>query len=166
MECKNPTEVQYIGNLPVDGTGTLPDYFLAEKDVVETATGNVARSIVRVPSGTLFPQATMDNIVALEANNVAITIPDNQVRAVRIVNEGSSYVMHYADTTHAPMTIAVGKLNDLILTQNCGVINIPEGHQLIVGQQYYVGADGEPSTTVSDYKLFIPISATKLLVNM
>ena len=166
MECKNPTEVQYIGDLPVDGTGVLPNYFLGEKDVTDATTGNVARSIVRFPSGALFPQDNMDNITALEPNNVAITIPDNQVRGVFIQNSGSAYVMQYADTTHAPMTIAVGELNDLVLTQNCGVINIPNSHSYVVGQQYYVGANGEPTTTASNYKLFIPISATKLLVNM
>ena len=166
MECKNPTEVQYIGDIPVDTLEELPEYILAERDVVDQTTGNVVRSIVRVPTGKIFPQANMDNIVALAPNNTAITIPENQVRAIFIANEGSAYVMNYADTTHAPIALAVGKVNDLVLTQNTGVINIPEGHQLIVGQQYYVGANGEPTTTESDYKLFIPISATKLAINL
>ena len=166
MECNKGTEIQYIGDLPVDTLESLPEYFLAERDVTDATTGNVVRSIVRIPSGKIFPQANMDNVVALEPNNVAITVPDNQVRAVRIVNSGSAYVMQYADTTHAPVALALGKLNDLVLTQNTGIVNIPNGHQYIVGQQYYVGANGEPTTTTSNYKLFIPISATKLAINL
>ena len=74
--------------------------------------------------------------------------------------------MQYADTTHAPMMLAIGKVADMVLCQNTGVVNIPEGHDFVVGAQYYVSENGEPTTTVSDYKLFIPVSSTKLLVNL
>lgn len=166
MECKQPTEVQYIGNLPVDTLESLPEYFLAERDITDATTGNVVRSIVRVPSGKIFPQGNMDNVVALEPNNTAISIPDNQVRAVYVENSGSSYIMKYADTTHAPVALAIGKSVGLVLTQNSGMVNIPEGHQYVVSQQYYVGANGEPTTTASNYKLFIPVSSTKLAINL
>lgn len=166
MECKKPTEVQYIGELPVDSLESLPEYFLAERDVIDQTTGNTVRSIVRVPTGKIFPQANMDNVVALEPNNTAISIPDNQVRGVYIQNSGSAYIMQYADTTHAPVALAIGKVNSLILTQNSGMVNIPNGHSYIVGQQYYIGANGEPTTTSSNYKLFIPVSSTKLAINM
>lgn len=166
MDCRKTNEVQYVGDLPLDSMTTLPEYFLAVRKVTDTATGNEKNTLVRVASGTLFPQGTMDNVTALEPNNTAIAIPDNQVRAVYIENAGSAYIMRYADTTHAPVTLAIGKLNSLILTQNCGVINIPEGHSYIIGAQYYVGANGEPTTTVSDYKLFIPVSSTKLAVKL
>jgi len=74
--------------------------------------------------------------------------------------------MQYADTTHPPVALAIGKSVGLVLTQNSGMVNIPEGHQYIVSQQYYIGANGEPTTTASNYKLFIPVSSTKLAINM
>lgn len=165
MKCSNNVETQYIGDLPIDSLESLPEYFMAERDVLDESTGNTVRSLVRVPSSKLFPTVTMDNVFALEPNNTAITIPTAQVRAVRIVNQGSADVMQYADNTHAPMMLATGKVSDLILCQNCGVVNLPN-HQYIVGSQYYAGANGEPTTTSGTYKLFIPISSSKLLINL
>lgn len=167
MNCNNsPIKTQYLGELPIDMLESLPDYILAERVVEDPATGNDVHSIVRVPAAKLFPTVTMDNVFALEPNNTAIVIPENQVRAVRIVNESSVDTMQYADTTHAPMMLAIGKVADMVLCQNTGVVNIPEGHDFVVGAQYYVSENGEPTTTVSDYKLFIPVSSTKLLVNL
>ena len=168
MNCNQSVETQYIGELPVDTLISLPDYFLAERDVMEESTGNVKRSIVRVPTGKVFPHANTDNIFGVEINNVAIEVPENQVRAVYVKNTGSAYEMDYADADHAPVMLALGKTNDqIMMCQNCGVINIPERHNYIVGQQYYVGDDGEPVTdSTSGLKLFIPISDTQLAVNL
>lgn len=166
MNCNQKVETQYIGEMPIDTLESIADFFLAERDILDQSTGNTIRSIVRVPSAKLFPQASMDNVVALEANNEAIVIPDKQVRAVYIQNSGSAFVMQYADTTHPPVYLALGELAGMILCQNCGTVNIPNGHSYLVGQQYYVGANGEPTTTASAHKLFIPVSSTKLAINM
>lgn len=168
MECKKSYEVQYLGDLPVDDLDNIADYFLAERDVLDPSTGNPVRSIVRVPGKKLFPNANMDNIVTLTANNPSITVPENQVRAVYVANENNSAIMHYATTEHPATMLAVGTMADYILAQASGFVNIPEGHGLIIGAQYYVGNDGEPVTdsAVTGQKLFIPVSSTKLLINM
>lgn len=168
MTCNQSVETQYIGELPVDTLASLPDYFLAERDVLDEATGNTVRSIVRVPAGKLFPHANMDNVFALEMNNTAMTVPEKQVRAVYIRNAGNAYVMDYADATHRPFVLALNRINDdLMLCQSSGVVNIPEGHDYIIGQQYYVGENGEPVTSnASGYKLFTPLSNTQLAINL
>ena len=169
MSCTNQSvETQYIGELPVDTLASLPDYFLAARDVLDEATGNTVGSIVSVPTAKIFPHASMDNVFALEMNNAAMIVPEKQVRAVYIRNAGNAYVMDYADSTHRPFVLAIGRLNDdLMLCQNSGVVNIPEGHDYVIGQQYYVGEDGEPVTSnASGYKLFIPINGTQLAVNL
>lgn len=168
MECKKQYEVQYLGDLPIDNLDDIADYFIAERAVVDQATGNTLHSIVRVPGKKLFPNANMDNIVTLTPNNPDITVPEDQVRAVYIANENNSAVMHYANAEHAADMIAVGVMADYILVQESGFINIPEGHGLILGAQYYVGNDGEPVTdsTITGQKLFKPVSSTKLLINM
>lgn len=168
MRCNQSVETQYIGELPVDTLASLPDYFLAERDVLDEATGNVIRSIVRVPTAKLFPHANMDNVFALEMNNEAMIVPEKQVRAVYIRNAGNTYVMDYANATHRPFVLAIGRLNDeLMLCQNSGVVNIPEGHDYNIGQQYYVGENGEPVTdSTSGYKLFTPINGTQLAINL
>lgn len=167
MNCQKPIKTQYIRELPIDTLESLPDYIMAERDVEDPATGNTIGSIVRVPSAKLFPTVSLDNVFALETNNTAITVPDNQVRACYIQNNTSAFVMQYADASHAAMFLALGEQAGMMLCQNCGVVNIPEGHEYIVGAQYYTGANGEPTTdSTSGQELFIPVSATKLLVKM
>ena len=168
MNCNQSVETQYLGELPVDTLASLPDYFLAERDVKDKATGNIVRSIVRVPSGKIFPHANMDNVFALEMNNTAMTVPEKQVRAVYIRNAGNTYVMDYASAQHKPFVLAIGAINEeLMLCQNSGIVNIPEGHNYNIGQQYYVGDNGEPVTNnASGYKLFIPLNSTQLAVNL
>ena len=67
------------------------------------------------------------------------------------------------------MFLMLGEYIDNVMrVQNTGFVNIPEGHQYIVGVQYYLGTDGEPvaDSTVTGQKLFIPVSGTVLAVNM
>jgi hypothetical protein len=58
--------------------------------------------------------------------------------------------------------------DNLMRVQNTGFVNIPEGHQYIVDAQYYLGENGQPVTdsSITGQKLFIPVSNTKLAVNM
>lgn len=166
MICDKKIKTEYIGEVPIDIIESLPDYILAERDVEDSDTGNIIRTLVRVPARKLFPSINADNLFALDPNSTAITVPENQVRAVRIANNVSTPVMYYADNSHAPMMLALGEQADMMVCQNTGVVNLPEGHSYVIGAQYYAGNNGEPTTTSGNYKLFIPVSSTKLLINM
>lgn len=169
MSCaKKPYyETEYLGDVQIDALNTLPDYILAERDVVDPNSGDTIRSLVRVPAGTLFPNGNYDNVTTIGANNDSLVIPENQVRAGRIVNMVSSYQAQYADAENPAMFLMIGTLAGMVLIQNCGVVNIPAGHQYVVGAQYYTGENGEPTTSPdSGQRLFIPISKTQLSVNM
>lgn len=167
MDCKKP-EVQYIGDLQIDNLESIADYFIAERDVLDEATGNTVRALVRVPGKKLFPNANMDNIVSLVTNNTGIKIPEGQVRAVYVENDGGTAVMRYAEGEKAGIMIAVGEfIDDMVLVQCTGFVNLPEGHSYILGAQYYAGENGEPVTdSASGQKLFVPVSSTKLRINM
>lgn len=169
MDCNNPVKTEYIGNVPLDTLATLPDYILAERDVEDVTTGNIARTFVRVPAQKLFPNGNYANVAAIQANNTAIDVPEGQVRAGYVANEGSANIVKYADENHAPIFLMLGFSTDLLLVQSTGIVNILEGHDYIVGAQYYAAADGsgEPVTdTTSGQKLFIPISSTQLAINL
>lgn len=169
MDCNNPVKTEYIGNVPLDTLATLPDYILAERDVEDVTTGNIARTFVRVPAQKLFPNGNYANVAAIQANNMAIDVPEGQVRAGYVSNEGSANIVKYADENHAPIFLMLGFSTDLLLVQSTGIVNILEGHDYIVGAQYYAATDGsgEPVTdTTSGQKLFIPISSTQLAVNL
>ena len=169
MDCNNPVKTEYIGNVPLDTLATLPDYILAERDVEDVTTGNIARTFVRVPAQKLFPNGNYANVAAIQANNMAIDVPEGQVRAGYVANEGSANIVKYADENHAPIFLMLGFSTDLLLVQSTGIVNILEGHDYIVGAQYYASTDGtgEPVTDpTSGQKLFIPISSTQLAINI
>lgn len=169
MSCNNKVKTINIADVAIDNLASLPDYFLAERDILDEATGNTVRTPVRVPSATLFPNANNDNVIGLAVNNLAITVPERQVRAGYIANEPGANVMKYADSTHAADFLMLGLHTDNIMrVQNAGFVIIPEGHQYIVEAQYYVGENGEPVTdsTITGQKLFKPLSTTVLGINM
>lgn len=169
MDCNRPVKTEYIADVPIDTLASLPDYMLAERDVEDVTTGNIARTLVRVPAEKLFPQGNYANVAAIQANNTAIDIPAHEVRAGYVANEGSANVAKYADATHAPIFLMLGFSADLLLVQSTGIVNILEGHDYIVGAQYYLASDGsgEPVTnSASGKKLFIPISKTQLAINL
>lgn len=164
--CGKPIETVYLGDLPIDTLDKLPDYMLAERDVTDPNTGKTIRSITRIPAGKLFAGGTLDNITTIEPN-ATIEVPENQVLAARITNNGSSNTVELTTATTEPDFLIVGKMADMLLIQNTGFVYIPEGHQYIVGAQYYSGEDGMPTTNdASGHKLFKPISSTKLAINL
>ena len=169
MDCNKPAKTEYIANVPIDNLADLPDFILAERDVEDITTGNIARTFVRVPAEKLFPNGNYANVAAIQANNTTITVPDNEVRAGYVANEGSANVTKYADASHNPVFLMLGFSTDLLLVQSTGIVNILEGHNYIVGAQYYAADDGsgEPVTDpTSGQKLFIPISQTQLAINL
>ena len=169
MDCNKPIRTEYIGDVPIDTLATLPDFILAERDVEDVTTGNIVRTLVRVPSEKLFPNGNYANVAVIQPNNTALDIPEKQVRAGYVANEGSAIVAKYADASHNPMFLMLGFSTDLLLVQSTGIVNILEGHNYIVGAQYYNATDGsgEPTTdATSGQKLFVPISSTQLAINL
>lgn len=167
MDCNRPVKTINIADVAIDNFATLPDYFLAERDIMDESTGNTVRTPVRVPSGKIFPNANNDNVTGIEINNSAITVPENQVRAGYVANEPGANIVRYADASHPAVFLMLGLHTDNIMRiQNTGFVNIPEGHQYLVGATYYVGENGEPVTdsSITGQKLFIPISDTKLAI--
>ena len=169
MDCNRPVKTINIADVAIDNFATLPDYFLAERDIMDESTGNTVRTPVRVPSGKIFPNVNNDNVIGIEINNSAITVPKNQVRAGYVANEPGANIVRYADANHPAVFLMLGEYMDNVMRiQNTGFVNIPEGHQYIVGSTYYAGTNGEPVTdaSITGQKLFIPISNTKLAIIM
>lgn len=169
MSCNNKVKTVNIADVAIDTLASLPDYFLAERDIADDATGNIVRTPVRVPSATLFPNANNDNVIGLAVNNIAIVVPENQVRAGYVQNTPGANVMQYADATHKAQFLMLGMHADNIMrVQNTGFVIIPEGHSYIVNAQYYLGENGEPVTdsSVTGQKLFVPLSSTVLAVRI
>lgn len=169
MSCNNKVKTVNIADVAIDTLASLPDYFLAERDITDDATGNIVRTPVRVPSATLFPNANNDNVIGLAVNNIAIVVPENQVRAGYVQNTPGANVMQYADSSNKAQFLMLGMHADNIMrVQNTGFVIIPEGHSYIVNAQYYLGENGEPVTdsSVTGQKLFIPLSSTVLAVKI
>lgn len=167
--CQNNVETAYIGDIDVDTLATLPDYLIAERDVEDQATGNIKRTITRIPTERIVPNGSYDNVVAIEGNNPSITsVPEGQVIGAYVKTDGTKAVVQLASTTNKAQFLIVGTLPDgQLLIQPTGVVSIPGTHKYIMGIQYYQGDDGQPTTAAaSGQKLFFPISDTQLLVNL
>lgn len=166
--CNPKVDVVAAQDVPVDNLASLPDYFWAERDIVDQESGNTLRTPVRVPAAKLFPMGNMDNVTALATNNTALNVPEGQVRAGYIANEPGANIMKYADENHKAMFLMLGEYTEgTMLIQSTGFVNILEGHHYIVGTDYYVGENGEPTTDpASGQKLFIPVSNDKLMITM
>lgn len=167
--CNNKVKTVKIADVAIDTLNSLPDYILVERDVLDEETGETKRALLREPAERLFPNANNDNVVGEVINNPAITVPAGQVRAGYIKNEVGMNTMQYAGTDHQAVFLMLGLHTDGVMRiQNTGFVIIPERHSYIVDAQYYLGEDGEPVTdsTITGQKLFIPISDTKLAINM
>lgn len=165
MDCdKKPIATTYIGNIDVFTLDRVPDFILAEVDTEDPNTGEIIRPMVRVPGAKLFGGGSFDNVAVIEPNNT-IEVPEGQVIAGKIVNNGSYNTVEVAEDS-ADFLI-VGNLGTMLKIQNTGFVYIPNGHQYIVGAQYYTGEDGFPTTnSASGFKLFKPISQTQLAINL
>ena len=169
MDCSPKVKTVNIADVAIDNLATLPDFFLAERDVEDITTGNIVRTPVRVRSSDIFPNVSNDNVIAIELNNTGISVPERQVRGGYVENGVGANIVRYANGAHKAVFLMLGKHADnLMRIQNTGFVNIPEGHSYVVGAQYYLGNDGQPVTdsTITGQKLFVPISNTKLAINM
>lgn len=167
-DCNRKIRTINIADVAIDTLPTMVDYFLAERDIMDESTGNTVRTPVRVPSGKIFPNVNNDNVIGIEINNSAITVPENQVRAGYVANEPGANIVRYADANHPAVFLMLGEyMNNVMRIQNTGFVNIPEGHQYIVSADYWLGENGEPVTdsTITGQHLFVPISSTKLAIN-
>ena len=174
MNNCNKIETVVLADLPTWDNQHVPDYFLMEMGVEDEETGNIVRSIVRTPSGLIIPNGNFDNVNILQTNNVAVdeaihnAVENNTILGGYVVNEGATTVIRLADKDHAPQFMMIGEIEEgQAMIQRVGFVNIYEGHHYIIGAQYYIGENGEPVTnSESGYKLFIPLSNSKLMLNM
>lgn len=167
LNCNKPYSITHIGELDIDDLATIPDYFIGVRTVEDERSGNTISSPVRVPGARVMPTGNLANVTALDTNNTTLVIPDGQVRAGYLYIQPGGNVMHLADQSHRAMFLMVKNwTNGKMLIQTTGFLHIPQSHRYIVGSQYYVGDNGEPTTDdTSGQKLFIPLDDYTLNIN-
>lgn len=168
-QCNNkPYTIQHILDTDIDDLATIPDFFIGVRTVEEPGTGAIVATPVRIPGARVMPTGNLANVVAIDSNNTALEIPENQVLAGYLDAQPGGNVMRLADDTHPAQFLMLGSYtNGKMLIQTTGFLTIQAGHQYIPLQQYYLGANGEPVTdsTVTGQKLFIPLDEYVLNVN-
>lgn len=165
---EKPYETTHISEIDIDDLATAPDYFLGVRALTDGETGNTVYTPVRIPGARVMPTGNLANVVAIDANNTAITVPEKQVRAGYIDVQPGGNIMKYADENNPAVFIIVAPYtNGKYLIQTTGFLRIDGGHQYLIGQQYYLGENGEPTTdsTITGQKLFKPIDDYVLDIN-
>lgn len=166
--CEKPYTITHISEVDIDNIATIPDYFIGIRAIEDPSDGNTVLTPVRVPGERVMPTGNLANVTALPKNNSALVIPEHQVRAGYIDVQPGGNIMNLADENHAAQFMMIGDYsNGTMLIQTTGFLYIPNGHQYLVGTQYYLGEDGEPVTdsTVTGQKLFRPLSDSILNIN-
>lgn len=166
--CSKPYTITHISELDIDNIASVPDYFIGVRAVEDPSDGNTIYTPVRVPGERVMPTGNLANVTALVKNNNALTVPEHQVRAGYIDVQPGGNIMKLADSSNAAQFLMIGDYtNGTMLIQTTGFLYIPNGHQYLVGTQYYLGDDGEPVTdaTVTGQKLFKPLSDSILNIN-
>ena len=167
-ECdKKPYTIEHILDTDIDDLATVPDYFIGVRTITKPDTGAVIATPVRIPGARVMPTGNLANVTAIVTNNDSISVPENQVRAGYIDVQPGANIMRLADASHPAMFLMIKNYtNGKMLIQTTGFLNIPAGHQYVVGEQYYVGANGEPTTdSTSGQKLFKALDDFTLNVN-
>lgn len=168
--CNHNKRIQtmYLGDIAIDSLDSLPDAFIAERDVTDPVSGDIVRTLTRIPAGRLFPNGNYQFATTLAHNNSELVVPERQVIVGTVKNLGSSYQIQPATPEDNVIFLVTGLLGtDLAVIQNTGFIYIPSGHDYIIGEKYYLGTDGEPVTDpTSGIELFVPISRTQLQVTL
>lgn len=167
-ECKKPYTIQHVLDLDVDDLATVPDFFLAVRTLEDASTGATVATPVRVPGARVMPTGNLANVTAITTNNPSLEIPENQVLAGYIDVQPGGNIVKLADNHHPADFLMVGNYtNGKMLIQTTGFLTIPQGHQYIKLQQYYLGNNGEPVTdsSITGQKLFKPLDEYTLSVN-
>lgn len=165
---KKDYKIKSIQDVDVDDLASTPDFFLATRTVTELSSGATKEDIVKVPGARVMPTGNLANVTAIITNNGSLDIPENQVRGGYIDVQPGGNIVRLADENNPAMFLMISNYtNGKVLIQTTGFLNIPAGHQYIVGQQYYLGELGEPTTdeTVTGKKLFKAIDDFTLNVN-
>lgn len=172
MDCeckeKKPYTIESIHDVDIDDLATIPDYFIGTRVVKNPSTGVPKETPVKIPGARVMPTGNLANVTALVTNNDSLTIPENQVRAGYIDVQPGGNVMRLSNANAPAMFLMIGGYTQgKMLVQSTGFLTISGGHQYLVGEQYYLGEDGEPVTdsTVTGQKLFMPLSDMILMVN-
>lgn len=159
----------YLEDVPIDANVSLPEYLLAERVVTDPLSGDNLHTITRLPIGRVLPNGFQDNIFALVANNEALEVPENQVRAGYIQVTGGGQAVQYAGGVNDPRFLILSVKEGQAYCQSTGVVNLLSGHDYVVGADYYASSDGsgEPTTdSESGQHLFYVLSRTQLLVDI
>ena len=167
-QCNKPYTITHISELDIDNIATVPDYFLGVRAIEDPADGSTVYTPVRVPGERVMPTGNIANVAAIIKNNTALNVPEHQVRAGYIDVQPGGNIMQYAGPSNAAQFLMLGDYsNGTMLVQATGFLYIPNGHQYLVGTQYYLGEDGEPVTdsTITGQKLFKPLDDHILNVN-
>lgn len=164
---KKPYTISHVSELDIDDLATIPDYFLGIRTLESESDGNTIYTPVRIPGARVMPTGNLANVTAIVTNNDSINIPEGQVRAGYIDVQPGGNIVKYTDENHAAMFLMIGNYtNGKVLIQSTGFLTIPNGHQYVVGQEYYRGEDGAPVTdATSGQKLFMPLDDMTLMIN-
>lgn len=162
-------EVVDARDMEIDQFESAPDYFFTIR-VKKDKDGHPYYQPMLTPGATVIPYQNMANRRSLPSNNAGLKVEPGQVVPAYMENNGSGFIIRAADANHPAQFIVLSVDEEgAAICQNAGWVDMPVGHQYIVGANYYRSKNEGEVTTDPDETgqyLFTPVGRFTLALEI
>ncbi len=148
-------------------------YFLAGAKIRDKQCGDYVYSPIAVPKQLLMVGGQNDpNRASINKNGSTIEIQErNVIPAYTSTNTMHTIITANAVSNNAAQYLVLGEDsqdNRRFYIQSSGKYEFPEGHDYIVGEDYYLGENGDVTTQPGEFRqfLFTVPSSKEILINI
>lgn len=176
-KVNSPIRAIPLDQIPVWGESKVPadSYLIMMTNVYVEQYGCKIPAAYRLPISRLTPGSTLQsNTYSLAGNGFNQEIPVNKVVPAYVYSTSPNdiRVANSSDKTTLAQFLILTKDTDVTgnyIVQSSGSYTFTNGHEYIVGKDYYLGADGFPTTERPDtnaQKLFSVLDSTTIMIDI
>lgn len=176
-QVNSPIRAIPLDQIPVWGESKVPvdSYLIMMANVYVEQYGCKIPAAYRLPISRLTPGSTLQsNTYSLAGNGFNQEIPVNKVVPAYVYSTSPNdiRVANSSDKTTLAQFLVLTKDTDVTgnyIVQSSGSYTFANGHEYIVGKDYYLGADGFPTTERPDtnaQKLFSVLDSTTIMIDI
>lgn len=176
-KVNSPIRAIPMDQIPVWGEAKVPadSYLIMMTNVYVEQYGCKVPAAYRLPISRLTPGSTFQsNTYSLAGNGFNQEIPVNKVVPAYVYSTSPNdiRVANSSDKTTLAQFLVLAKDTDVTgnyIVQSSGSYTFTNGHEYIVGKDYYLGADGFPTTERPDtnaQKLFSVLDSMTIMIDL
>lgn len=176
-QVNSPIRAIPLDQIPVFGEARIPSdaYLIMMAETYVEAYGCKIPAAYLLPINRLTPGATLQsNTYSLAGNGFNQEIPSDKVVPAYVYSTAPNdiRIANSSDKTTLAQFLILAKDTDVTgnyIVQSSGSYTFTNGHSYIVGKDYYLGADGFPTTERPDtnaQKLFSVLDSMTIMIDL